>query len=351
MSAIVCAGVSALATLQAPSAAAADQPGSPCSQPGQVKPLGSGTIVCQGGTWQPGSSAPGGAAPVGPPPNGTPAAGSAPGASSKVKTAKIFAPVGVALSADTFGSGGRQVADATAWRMPDGRVRLFAFVNDSPKPGLRIATSTSAAGTTFAAEAAIPFPDIAVGQPRAWALGGNALRLFYVQAGNIDTATSQDGGLTWTKEGSVLTTAQAGFEPGVISIIRKGGQYRAYFSNLEKPGERAARIMKTATSADLLHWTVGPTVVSGGGSHPFAVTDAKGRVALYYAADRGATYGIFVSSSKDGVHFTGEKLVIAGSGDPDILANGASSLMYYGADGGAVGFVVDVAKSVGKVVP
>ena len=339
----------AMAALGALPAHAADQPGDSCSTPGQVKPLGSGTIVCQGGTWQPGSAAPGGQPPAGAPAGGTSPA--AAGSSSKVATAKIFVPIGTALSSATFGSGGKQVADATAWRTPDGRVRLFAFSDDPSRPGLHIATSTTPAGTTFVAETAVPFTDIIVGQPRAWALGGNSLRLYYVQAGNVDTAVSADGGLTWTKEGSVLTTAQAGFEPGVISLIKTKSGYRAYFSNLEKPGEHAARVMKTATSTDLVHWTVGPTVVSGGGSHPFAVANAKGVVALYYAADRGSSYGLFVSTAKDGVHFKGEKLVVPGSADADIIANGASSLMYYGADLGAQGFGVKVAKSVGKVVP
>lgn len=328
--------------------AADPMPGDPCSQEGQSRPLGSGIIVCSGGTWQPGQGQPaaGGSAAQ------APAAGkpSSPSASS-VKALGNFKTIGTALSQDTFGSSGKQVADATAWRTPDGMVRLFAFVNENPTPGLRIATSTSRSGTTFAAESTVPFPDLAVGQPRAWALGGLALRLFYVQAGGIDTAVSRDGGLSWAKEGTVLTAAQAGFEPGVMAIVKQKSGYRAYFSNLEKPGERAPRVMKTATSPDLTHWTVGPTVVKGGGSHPFAVVDKKGRTALYYAADRGSTYGIFESTSTDGVHFGSERLVIAGAGDPDILANGAGALMYYGADLGAEGFGVKVAKSVGKVVP
>jgi hypothetical protein len=157
--------------------------------------------------------------------------------------------------------------------------------------------------------------------------------------------------MTWTKEGTVLTTEQAGFEPGVLGIVKVKGGYRAYFSNLEKPGEHAQRVMKTATSKDLVHWTVGGTVVTGGGSHPFPVVDKKGKIALYYAADRGSSYGLFESTSKDGVHFSGERLVIAGSADADILANGKGALMYYGADLGAEGFGVKVAKSVGKVVP
>lgn len=335
--------VAALSLFPALPVFAADpMPGDPCTQEGLTRPLGNGLIACQGGTWQPSTGgAPGGNSPGSPPSS----------SASSAKTLGNFKTVGTALSQATFGSTGRQVADATAWRMPDGRVRLFAFVNEGPMPGLRIATSTSRTGTTFAGESTNPFPDIAVGQPRAWALGGNSLRLFYVQAGNIDTAVSNDGGLTWTKEGSVLTTAQAGFEPGVISIIKQNGTYRAYFSNLEKPGEHAARVMKTATSTDLVNWTVGPTVVSGGGSHPFAVIDKKGKIALYYAADRGATYGIFESTSTDGIKFGNEKLVVQGAGDPDILANGKTYLMYYGADLGADGFGVKVAKSVGKVVP
>ena len=336
--------------LLAPPAQAADpMPGDPCSKAGETRPLGGGTIVCQGGTWQPGQGQP----PAGgtPAAGGTPPAGGSSAGSSSVKRIENFSTIGTALSQGTFGSTGRQVADATAWRMPDGRVRLFAFVNDSAKPGLRIATSTSAAGTSFTGESVVPFPDIAVGQPRVWPLGGNALRLFYVQNGGIDTAVSQDGGMSWTKEGTVLTSGQAGFEPGVMSIVKQKGGYRAYFSNLEKPGEHATRIMKTATSPDLIHWTVGPKVVKGGGSHPFAVADKKGKIALYYAADRGSTYGILESTSTNGVTFGNERLVIAGAADPDILPNGAGSLMYYGADLGADGFGVKVAKSVGKVVP
>ena len=341
----IAAGLVAVVALGTPAFAADPQPGDPCSTEGQSTPLGSGTIVCTNGTWQPGTGQP----PAGSP--GDPAAQPSSGSSSTVKTIRNFTAVGTALSADTFGSGGKQVADATAWRMPDKRVRLFAFVNDATHPGLRIATSTNSAGTTFVAESTVPFPDIAVGQPRAIALGGNSVRLFYVQSGGIDTAVSSDGGLTWTKEGTVLTTAEAGFEPGVFSIIKAKGGYRAYFSNLEKPGEHAARIMKTATSTDMKHWTVGPTVVTGGGSHPFAVADRKGKVALYYAADRGRSYGLFVSTSKDGLHFGSERLLFAGSADADILPNGSKALMYYGADLGAVGFGVKVAKSTGKVVP
>ncbi|MHB1067408.1 MAG: sialidase family protein, partial [Candidatus Nanopelagicales bacterium] len=264
-----------------PLAYAVGQPGDPCPTEGQVKPLGSGSIVCTSGVWQPANSAPG----------ATPSSPAAPGSTAKV--AKIFKPVGTALSQDTFGSTGKQVADATAFRLPDGRVRVFAFVNvTTGLPGLRSATSTTKAGTSFVSDGTDPFPGTPVGQPRAFPLGGNSLRLFFAEAGTVQTAVSSDGGVTFTRQGPVLTTAQAGFEPGVISVIKHKGIYRAYFSNLERPGVHAERVMRTATSPDLMTWTVGPSVVAEGGSHPFAITDRTGKVALYYAADRGSTYGI-----------------------------------------------------------
>jgi hypothetical protein len=190
-------------------------------------------------------------------------------------------------------------------------------------------------------------------------LGGNKMRLFYVAAGNINAAISTDGGVTFTQEGPVISTEQAGFEPGGITVIRHKGKWRAYFSNLEKPGERATRVMRTATSSDMLNWTMGPIITQNsgplkdGGSHPFAVID-KGRIALYYAGDRGSFYGILVSTSKNGINFTGEKSVIAGGGDPDIVRVGKNKwLMYYGANLGGDEFGIEVARSTGKgkVVP
>ena len=174
--------------------------------------------------------------------------------SSSVKKAKNFKVMGTALDSSTFDSNGRQVADATGLRLQDGRIRLFAFVNSTETlPGTLNATSTSKTGTRFAADATTPLPGIPAGQPRVISLGGDTVRLFYVAQGNINAALSTDSGLTFTDEGPVITTAQAGFEPGGITIIRHKGTWRAYFSNLEKPGERTKRIMRTATSSDMLN--------------------------------------------------------------------------------------------------
>ncbi len=320
--------------------AAADiRPGDSCSPEGNKAPFEGAPMNCQGGKW----------VLEGPPPSQQ---------SSSLKAAGNFRTLGVALDAATFSSDGRQVADATAIRLPSGKIRLFAFVNSSTSlPGVRSATSTNRRGTTFVNDGGDPLPGIAAGQPRVVSLGGKSMRLFYTAGGNINAAVSRDGGQTFTDEGPVITTAQAGFEPGGITIIRHKKTWRAYFSNLEKPGERTTRVMRTATSKDMLNWTMGPVITQGqgplsaGGSHPFAVIE-NGRIALYYAGDRPGFYGILVSSSKNGVTFTGERTVIAGGGDPDIVRVGKKKwLMYYGADLGAAGFGVKVAASTKTVVP
>ncbi|MBU6245599.1 MAG: hypothetical protein KGP12_10345 [Actinomycetales bacterium] len=286
------------------------------------------------GSWAPSTKMPGGL------PSNPGAAGG--------KTAKIFTALGPVESQDTFGSTGKQVADPSALRLKDGRVRLISWVNPV---GLRTATSTDASGTTFVADATVPLA-VMGGQPRLVRIDASTVRLFYVSAGTISTALSADQGLTFADQGPVITTAQAGFEPGTLSVVKKGRLYRAYFSNLEKPGERAPRIMKTATSTDMIHWTVGPQL-SIAGSHPFALIDARGKVALYYAADGAHGYGIYVSTSKDGITFGGTKYVVAGAGDPDIIMAGKSAwIMYYGAEvSPSTGFGVFAAKSIGDVIP
>jgi len=59
-----------------------------------------------------------------------------------------------------------------------------------------------------------------------------------------------------------------------------------------------------------------------------------------------------MSTSRNGVTFRKERVVMAGGGDPDLLAAGRKRfLMYYGADLGAQGFGVKVARSTRPVVP
>jgi hypothetical protein len=335
----VLAAVAALA-LVGP-ATGANAPGDPCAKEGEIADLNGGKIQCASGTWRPYA----GAGPTaGSPATGAPAQAGA--ATSSVKTAAIFAKVGVALSADTF-AGSSQVADVTGVRLKDGRVRLYAFVAPA---GIQSAISTDATGTKFVAEPGRRITWAPGGQTRAYALADGRVRLFYIDNGSIKSAISSDG-LAFTDEGVRITTADAGFEPGGISIVKVGSGYRAYFSNLEKPGVRAPRIARTATSPNMLDWTVGPYVagpsgsIAEGASHPFAIAHGK-TIALYYNGDRGSFYGTLRATSTDGVHFTNERAILAGAGDPQLLAlAGGRTLLYYGEKVEGKGFGVHVARA------
>ena len=349
LSKIVVATSLVLAQMTMSPVMAAQNPGDSCSPDGSVAAFSGTSMTCRQSKWvldgpMPQPEAPGTQQPA--------------ASVSTVKKANNFRTVGTVLSDSTFGSTAKQVADASAVRLPNGRIKLFAFVNSTDTlPGTLSATSTSRTGRSFVADLRPPLSGIAAGQPRVISLGGERMRLFYLASGSINAAISTDNGATFTVEGPVITTEQAGFEPGGITVIRHKSKWRAYFSNLEKPGERAPRVMRTATSSNMLTWEMGPVITQGsgplanGGSHPFAVID-RGRIALYYAGDRGSFYGILVSTSKNGISFTGEKSVIAGGGDPDIVRlNKKSWLMYYGADLGGGEFGIKAAKSIGPVVP
>lgn len=348
---ILLASVAALALVPAALAAEAPQPGFPCTTEGKTESLSGGLIKCTNGTWQPTASPPPAGGATGTPPKGNqPAPGGGAGPTSgtnTMKAAAIFTKIGTALSQETFGSTGKQVADVTAVRLADGRIRLYAFVSPD---GVRSAISTDATGTKFTAEPDRRLTFSPGGQTRAYVLDDGRVRLFYTDGGAIKSAISSDG-LAFTDEGVRITQAQAGFEPGGISVVKFGSGYRAYFSNLEKPGVHAERVTRTATSPDMLTWTVGPILtgssgsIKDGASHPFAITDGK-TIALYYNGDRPGFYGALRSTSTDGITFKDERTVLAGAGDPQLLplANGAT-LLYYGWDLGASGFGIAVARA------
>lgn len=347
--AIVVMGVLACSLIPAATCFAVNAPGEPCSKAGEVLPLGAGSIECINGVWAPSSKQPGGTAtgapagsPTSPPTNPPTTPGKTPA------VAKIFKPAGVVESQATFGSSNKQVADPSALRLADGRIRLYSWVAPN---GLRSATSTDATGLKFVADPTIPLSTMA-GQPRVIRVDATTVRLFSTSAGGVSSAISHDNGLTFADEGLVISAAQAGFEPGVISVVKQGRQYRAYFSNLEKPGVQAERVMKTATSPDMLHWTVGAQLKMSG-SHPFALVDGKGKIALYYSTDRGSSYGIFASTSTDGVNFKNEQFILASGGDSDIVSTGKNSwIMYYGGQVSAAdGFGILAAKSIGNAIP
>jgi len=336
-------------------AGAQSSPGGACPTPGAVETLGSGQIVCialnGSQTWQPYSGGGGGApgAPTGSPTSGSSAAGP--------KKIKLYKPYGTALSQETFGSTTKQVADVTGVRLKNGTIRLYAFVKGM---GIRSAVSTDKTGSEFTAEPGMRSIQEFWGQPRAVSLSDGRLRLFYLSGGAIKSAISDDG-LTFSEEaGSRITTEQAGFEPGAITVVPvAGGGYRGYFSDLERPGVIADHKIVTATSPDMLTWTIGPTVVgegsvglvSAGGKHPFALAESKGKVRLFYQADiPGSEPELLTAVSDDGLKFKSERsLGIPRGADPDIVKlNKKKSLLFYGDEIDPTnGFGIKAAKSIG----
>jgi hypothetical protein len=299
---------------------------------------------------------------VGGMPSDAGAPGDAPGGSPADAAAvpgNLFTSLGRILVPADFGVTMGPVADATAIQLTDGRVRLYLFAQGQ---GTRSAISTDATGTSFTAEPGVRSNGPAWGQPRILRLSDGRVRLYYFAGDGIRSATSTDGLIFVDDPGIRIAKATLGYEPGAPTIVAMaGGGHRAYFSDLERPGQPpGGHYIRSATSTDLLNWTVEPGIVLGVGAttgitetatHPFALANADGSVSLYYQGERqeggGSYLGIYRASSPDGRTFTTEqKTGIRKGGDPDVitLANG-TTMMYYGDVEPQIGGVLFVAKA------
>ena len=104
--------------------------------------------------------------------------------------------VGPLLRPTDFGvAAGQVLADASAVRLDDGRVRLYIFAQDR---GIVSAVSLTAEGVSFVPEAGARMPD-GSGMPRVVARPEGGWRIFYTSGGGIRSAVSTDG-LTFTVE-------------------------------------------------------------------------------------------------------------------------------------------------------
>jgi hypothetical protein len=175
-------------------------------------------------------------------------------------------------------------------------------------------------------------------------------RLFVINGGGIGTATSADG-LTFTEAaGLVLRGSDAGMAatsgPAVVRL--RDGRYRMYFSDLPQPGGSLVHEVKSATSSDLLSWSVEAGTRMSEAEHPFALAHADGSVTLLYYRATGGSQGLWLATSTDGLTFTGQQKVgipAPGGNDPDaVLQPDGSILLYYGDFQPGVGGTVKVAK-------
>lgn len=266
----------------------------------------------------------------------------APAATAPAETGgAAWTDLGRVLSPADFGvSSGTIIGDPTGVLLADGRIRLFVYVENR---GVWRAISTDATGTRFTVEGPCTLiPDAATntmgtpwGEPRVVSITGG-LRMFYMQDRGIASATSTDH-VTWRQEpGLRITAAQAGVKATTTgSVVATGdGRFRLYFSALRNTPADSATPMKSATSADMLHWTMDPGVRIGPGApsldqnatDPFVWRSADGSVTAWYLAQpaAGSTFtgptGIYAATSADGIIFGSSTLTGIPGGNPNVIA-------------------------------
>lgn len=257
---------------------------------------------------------------------------------------------------------GQVLADASAVRLEDGRVRLYMFAQGR---GIVSAISLTAEGVSFVPEAGTRMPD-GSGMPRVVARPGGGWRIFYTSGGGIRSAGSADG-LTFTVEAGVRITAEAagfgnttaGATSGATLTRLTDGRYRMYFSDLPRPGDPpGGHRVKSALSTDQLTWTVeagvrlgpGASALTESAEHPFALANPDGSVTLYYGKFSGPgsaqAEGLYESTLTDGLTFAQETYDVFFGNDPDALrlADGTLVLLYYGGFDPQIGGTVNVAR-------
>jgi hypothetical protein len=265
------------------------------------------------------------------------------------------------LGPSDFGvAAGLPLADGSAVRLEDGRVRLYMFAQGV---GIVSAVSIAADGLTFQPEPGTRLPD-GSGMPRVVANPRGGWRLFFTSANGIKSAVSADG-LTFTEEpGFRITALQAGFSDTTVAATSGAtvtrladGRFRMYFSDLPRPGDPPGNHrIKSAVSTDMLAWTVeegvhlgpGAPFITASAEHPFALANADGSVTLYYGKFGGPgsaqPEGLYQSTSTDGLTFEHETYAVYFGNDPDALrlADG-TLLVYYGLFDPAIGGTINAA--------
>ena len=283
-----------------------------------------------------------------------------PSATATPSSAALWTDLGRVLTPTDFGRpSGSIIGDPTGVLLPDGRIRLFVYVEGQ---GVWRAISTDAEGSAFRVEGACTLiPDAATnslpaswGEPRVVPIPGG-LRMFYIQDRGIASATSTDH-VTWRQEpGLRITAAQAGVRAtttGSVVALASGG-YRMYFSDLRDTPSDPATVMKSATSPDQQRWTMDPGVRIGPGApfvdqnatDPFAMLNSDGTVTAWYFVQpaSGSTFqgaaGLYAATSSDGLEFRTSTLTGIPGGNPNVIvrADGVRMMYLSSSDGNGPG--------------
>jgi hypothetical protein len=274
-----------------------------------------------------------------------------PGASTPgTGTSSAWATEGQRFSATSMGFS-TPMADSTTLQLTDGRWRMFLFAGDA----YRSLISTD--GLTFTAESGTRLPR-GYGHSRILRLSDGRVRMFSISQGGIASLISSDEGVTFTEEGMRITAGQAGLGqlsgPGIVRL--SDGRWRMYFSELDVPGAAIVPLpMKSATSSDLLTWTmdagvrVGPgATLSGSAAHPAAVVNTNGSVTVFYF--RNADTRLWAATAADGLAFTSETPVLSQAADPDVVTlPGGGWRMYYNWFDSTTGYTLSSARAMSSL--
>lgn len=224
------------------------------------------------------------------------------------------------------------IADTSTLRLNDGRWRMFVFA------GGQYRSAVSVDGLSFTMESGARLPE-GLGQIRVLRVPDGRVRAYSTASDGIVSSISSDEGMTFTSEsGTRVSASAAGFTTGGAAIVRtRDGTWRMYFSDLPLPGEGVKpHTVRSASSSDLLDWTVdagvriGPgAALSGSAEHPGAMANPDGSISLFYF--RNETLKLMMATSSDGLTFTSESdtnLSQANGPDPIRLPNGMVRLYY-----------------------
>lgn len=244
---------------------------------------------------------------------------------------------GVRLAPTDFSpsiTGDAGIADASAVRLFDGRVRVY--VAGGPT-GMRTAVSPDE-GLTFATQVAPVLQvsgqrtpsgtSVYPSQPRAVKLEDDRIRLYFLSGSPgpefIGSALcDREGTNCAIEDGARITAAAAGAlhitAPAIVRL--RDGLWHAYYSLTD--AFEPFRI-GSATSPDMLRWTVDDGVRIGAGApfgtgsstHPGAIATPDGSVVLFYyrggpAVNGVLPGGVYYSVSSDGINFPEETRKLA----------------------------------------
>ncbi len=267
------------------------------------------------------------------------------GEQSNVLTAVVrtrvprFVPEGIHLTEVSAGLPGQSIADSASLQLLDGRWRtLFTGATKihsaisldglamTIEPGIRVDPSGPGGLGPLALAAAI----------KLFRLPDNKIRAYFFSINGMYSALSSDDGLTFSIEPGVRLPAAAigdTYLSGGSIVEVSSGHWRMYFGGL-------ARTVLSASSTDLLTWTVDAGVRIGPGTtlprpsdHPCAIKNPDGSVSVFYFHGPGATGapgGIYLATSADGLTFTSETFAgIELGNDPDVVVADGAVRMYY----------------------